>query len=50
MIEELWAIKAFEHAEIYFNVSIELFIFPAVSCVIKFQLISSYWAQWTLKF
>lgn len=21
MIEELWAIKAFEHAEVYFNVS-----------------------------
>jgi hypothetical protein len=32
MIEELWAIKAFEHAEIYFNVSVlsRLFFQPWV--------------------
>lgn len=29
MIEELWAIKAFEHAEIYFNVSLLLFALEA---------------------
>jgi len=41
MIEELWAIKAFEHAEIYFNVS-PLSLCPyLLSGVIKFQLISS---------